>query len=79
MKLATIEKGIEAFGNGDFVLTKTFLSGPVLRGGTVELEFTLTNVSAASALTAIAFTDSLPAGLRPLLEADAVDVEADKA
>ena len=46
---------------GDFLLTKMFLSAPVLRGGTVDLEFTLTNASAVSALTDIAFTDNLDA------------------
>ena len=46
---------------GDFVLTKTFLSGPVLRGGLVDIEFTLSNVSPASSLTQIAFTDDLDA------------------
>jgi hypothetical protein len=46
---------------GSFALAKTFLSGPVLRGGSVDLEFTLTNVSSVTALTDIAFTDDLDA------------------
>lgn len=46
---------------GSFALTKTFLSGPVLRGGSVDLEFTLTNLSSVTALTDIAFTDDLDA------------------
>jgi hypothetical protein len=46
---------------GSFGLTKAFLSGPVLRGGSVDLEFTLTNLSAVTALTDIAFTDDLDA------------------
>jgi len=46
---------------GNFSLSKSFLSAPVLRGGAVTLEFTLTNVSAVSALTDISFTDDLNA------------------
>ena len=46
---------------GSFGLTKTFLSGPVLRGGSVDLEFTLTNLSPVTALADIAFTDDLDA------------------
>jgi hypothetical protein len=46
---------------GSFALAKTFLSGPVLRGGSVDLEFTLTNLSSATALADIAFTDDLDA------------------
>ncbi len=46
---------------GDFVLTKTFLSAPVLRGGLVDVEFTISNVSPVSAITQIAFADDLDA------------------
>lgn len=46
---------------GDFVLSKSFLAAPVLRGGLVDLEFTITNLSTASSLAAIGFTDDLGA------------------
>jgi uncharacterized repeat protein (TIGR01451 family) len=46
---------------GSFSLSKTFVTAPVLRGGSVVLEFTLTNTSATSPLTAIGFTDDLGA------------------
>lgn len=39
------------------ILTKTFLSDPVSAGGTIELEFTVTNTSATSSATDIAFED----------------------
>jgi uncharacterized repeat protein (TIGR01451 family) len=46
---------------GLVALSKTFVANPVLRGGTVALEFTVTNVSAVFPLTGIAFTDDLDA------------------
>jgi hypothetical protein len=45
------------------LLTKTFLTDPVGTGETATLEFTITNISAASAATDIAFTDNLDAFL----------------
>ncbi|MDA8019643.1 MAG: hypothetical protein MPN21_19555 [Thermoanaerobaculia bacterium] len=42
------------------VLTKTFIGDPVNPGDTVVLEFTVTNTSATSSATDIAFTDPLP-------------------
>lgn len=51
-------------------LTKTFTDDPVAGGGSVTLEFTITNTSAASSATNIAFTDDLDAvipGLVPTL------------
>jgi hypothetical protein len=43
---------------GDLLFTKTFLAGPILPGGSVDLEFTITNSSAVP-LTGITFTDDL--------------------
>ena len=40
-------------------LTKEFTDDPVQPSGTVTLEFTLTNLDAAQAASAIAFTDDL--------------------
>jgi len=45
------------------LLTKTFLDSPVGAGGTVDVEFTLTNTSASFAATDIAFVDDLTAFL----------------
>ena len=44
-------------------LTKTFTDDPVLPGGTVTLDFNLTNTTEAAALTDISFTDDLDAML----------------
>ena len=46
-------------------LTKTFLTNPVGAGGTTLMEFTITNTSATSAATGIAFSDDLDAFLSP--------------
>jgi len=47
-------------------LTKDFTDDPANPGGTVTLEFTLTNLSASETITAIAFTDDLDAALTGL-------------
>ena len=44
-------------------LTKSFTDDPVPPGGTVTLEFTITNLDRSDSATSIAFDDSLPAGL----------------
>jgi uncharacterized repeat protein (TIGR01451 family) len=46
-----------------FAVSKSFSSDPVLRGGTVDIEFTITNLSPTTALTDITFTDDLGAAL----------------
>ena len=43
------------------VMTKSFTDDPVAAGGTVTLEYQITNPDSSNALTNIAFTDSLPA------------------
>ena len=43
--------------------TKTFLNNPIVAGGTTTLEFTITNTSATSDATNIAFTDNISAFL----------------
>lgn len=47
-------------------LIKTFTDDPVAPGGTVTLEFTLTNLDAGQAASAIGFTDDLGAALTGL-------------
>ena len=42
------------------VLTKTFVDDPVGAGGSVTLEFTLTNTSATSSASDLAFQDVFP-------------------
>jgi uncharacterized repeat protein (TIGR01451 family) len=49
------------------VLTKEFTDDPVPPGGTVTLEFTITNTSATSGATDVAFTDDLEATLLGLV------------
>ncbi|MEW6079645.1 MAG: Ig-like domain-containing protein, partial [Thermodesulfobacteriota bacterium] len=44
-------------------ITKSFLTDPIAQDGTSTLRFTITNPNAGSALSGIAFTDVLPAGL----------------
>ncbi len=44
-------------------LEKSFLDDPARPGGTVDLEFTVRNLSRTDSATSIAFTDALPAGL----------------
>lgn len=64
--VATID-GVEAMANpasddlriAGLTLSKEFTDDPVLPGGAVTLEFTIANISAASAATGIAFTDNL--------------------
>jgi hypothetical protein len=54
------------------LLTKTFTDDPVVPGGTVTLEFTVTNTDPVNAATAITFSDNLKAvfpGLVPTLPA----------
>ena len=48
-------------------LSKEFVDDPVTPGGTVTLEFTLTNLDASRAVTDIAFTDDLDAALSGLV------------
>jgi uncharacterized repeat protein (TIGR01451 family) len=45
------------------ILSKRFESTPILTGDTSVLTFTITNPNSADALTGVAFTDVLPAGL----------------
>lgn len=45
-------------------ISKSFGAAAILLNGTTTLSFTITNPNAAVALTGVAFTDSLPAGLR---------------
>jgi len=53
--------------NGDILLlTKSFTDDPVAPGGTVTLEFTISNLDAAEAITGISFTDDLDAALSGL-------------
>lgn len=49
------------------LLTKSFTDDPAVPGGTVNLEFTLTNGNADTAVTDIAFTDDLDAALSGLV------------
>jgi hypothetical protein len=51
---------------GGLVLTKSFTDDPVPSGGTVTLEFMITNPDGANAATAIGFTDDLDAALSGL-------------
>jgi hypothetical protein len=48
---------------GPPAITKTFGAAAVALNATTSLNFTLTNPNAADALSGVAFTDSLPAGL----------------
>lgn len=48
-------------------LSKSFLDDPVLPGGTVTLEFTITNADPSFAATGIGFTDDLNAALTGLV------------
>ncbi|MEM9555606.1 MAG: IPTL-CTERM sorting domain-containing protein [Acidobacteriota bacterium] len=50
-------------------ITKTFLADPVLRGGTVQVEFTIANESGSFGATGIGFTDDLDAALTGLVAA----------
>ncbi len=52
--------------NAPIVLQKTFVNDPVPPGGTVDLKFTITNVSREDA-TGISFTDDLDAALSGLV------------
>ena len=49
------------------LLEKQFTDDPVMPGGTVTLQFTLTNQDAANSITGIAFTDDLDAALSGLV------------
>ena len=49
-----------------FTVSKTFVPDPVLRGGEVVLEYTITNASAVFALSNIGFTDDLDSALSGL-------------
>lgn len=53
--------------SSDFTLTKAFTTNPVLRGGSVDLEFTVTNAPSSPDLTGIAFTDDLDGVLSGLV------------
>ena len=73
---ATIDGGTVLFDNAtddltissDFLaLTKEFVDDPVAPGGTVTLQFTVTNASATDAVADIAFTDDLDAALSGLV------------
>jgi hypothetical protein len=45
------------------IFTKTFVLNPVLRGGLVDVEYTITNPSTSASLSALAFTDDLGAAV----------------
>ena len=45
------------------VFTKEWIDDPTIAGGTVTLEYTITNTSVGSEATEIAFVDPIPAGL----------------
>ncbi|MDY7094885.1 MAG: hypothetical protein SX243_18080 [Acidobacteriota bacterium] len=45
------------------IFTKTFIPNPVLRGGLVDVEYTITNPSSSASLSALAFTDDLGAAV----------------
>lgn len=47
--------------------SKSFTNDPVSPGGTVDLEFTITNISATNPISAITFTDDLDAALSGLV------------
>ena len=49
------------------LLQKSFTDDPVAPGGTVTLEFTLTNMDASQAATGLTFTDDLGAALAGLV------------
>ncbi len=48
---------------GDVSFSKSFLNDPVLPGGTVDLQFTISNASADNAVTSISFSDSFSSTL----------------
>ncbi|MCB1057529.1 MAG: IPTL-CTERM sorting domain-containing protein, partial [Acidobacteria bacterium] len=52
---------------GTVALAKAFTSDPTLRGGFVDIAFTITNLSATFPLDSIAFTDDLDAALPGLV------------
>ena len=70
---------VSSFGAGDpatdtltvnsnlLQITKAFTDDPVAPGGTVTLQFTLTNLDPANAASAIAFSDNLDAALTGLV------------
>ena len=73
---ATLDGQVLTFGNAvdDLLvdanlldLAKEFTDDPASPGGTVTLEFTLTNLSATETITDIAFTDDLDAALAGLV------------
>ena len=73
--LATVDGQTVAFGNAAatfdvvsefLVLEKEFLDDPVAPGGTVTLQFTLTNTDQNNAITNITFNDDLDAALAGL-------------
>ncbi len=72
---ATVSGGaVSAAGGSDdlvvaepAVLTKSFVDDPAIPGGTVELEFTITNPNPTEPITDITFTDDLDAALSGLV------------
>ncbi|MCP3867131.1 MAG: DUF11 domain-containing protein, partial [Gammaproteobacteria bacterium] len=66
--LGTIDPAVDtlAVNSNHIELTKSFTNDPVAPGDTVTLEFTLTNLDAVRAASAIAFTDDLDATLTGL-------------
>ncbi len=45
------------------IISKSFTDSPILEGATTTLSFTITNPNQSTALTGMAFTDTLPAGI----------------
>ncbi|MEM7349853.1 MAG: IPTL-CTERM sorting domain-containing protein [Acidobacteriota bacterium] len=62
--------------NGELTMTKTFVTEPVLPGGNVELEYTISNNDRAFTATEITFTDDLDAVI-PGLVAVGLDAGGD--
>ena len=60
---------ISEAGPGLLSLMKSFTDDPVAPGGTVTLEFTLSNLDPSNAASAIAFTDDIDATLPGLMAA----------
>jgi uncharacterized repeat protein (TIGR01451 family) len=67
--VAVIDPASDALNinNTILALDKSFTDDPVMPGGTVTLEFNLTNLDAGNAVTGISFTDDLDAALTGLV------------
>ena len=58
---------LEVVSSGDIQLTQEFIADPVAPGGSVDLQFTITNLNRNFNLTNINFTDDLDAALTGLV------------